>query len=55
MAEHNGNSHGNNLNDPEQKPADVADHEQREEQRRTGGPHDSEGHTPRLPTSDKAS
>ena len=58
MAEHKGNPHGNNLNDPEQKPADVGDHQQRtdehrEEQRQTGGPQDSQGHTPKLPTSNK--
>lgn len=49
------NDQGNNLNDPEQKPADVADHQQRidesrEEQAQTGGQHDDQGHSPKIPT-----
>lgn len=43
----------NNLNDPQQTPAEVADHqalieEARREQDRTGQRNDNQGHTPRL-------
>lgn len=43
----------NNLNDPQQTPAEVADHqplieEARREQGRTGQRNDNQGHTPRL-------
>ncbi|MFK7698212.1 hypothetical protein [Pseudomonas caspiana] len=48
------NNQGNNLNDPEQHPADIADHQQRteetlEEQEQTGGRQDNEGHAPKVP------
>lgn len=43
----------NNLNDPQQTPAEVADHqalieEARRDQGRTGQRNDNQGHTPRL-------
>ncbi len=43
----------NNLNDPQQTPAEVADHEAlieeaRRDQSRTGQRNDNQGHTPRL-------
>ncbi len=43
----------NNLNDPQQTPAEIADHqvlveEARRDQARTGQRNDSQGHTPRL-------
>ena len=53
MSDHKSNTHGNNLNDPKQSPADMADHQQRtaetrEESEQTGGQHDDQGHTPTL-------
>lgn len=54
MPNDNATVHGNNLNDPDQRPADIADHEQRtqetrEEETDTGGKQDDEGHTPKVP------
>jgi hypothetical protein len=48
------NDRGNNPNDPDESPADIADHQQRndesrEEQAQTGGQHDDQGHTPKVP------
>jgi hypothetical protein len=45
---------GEDINDPNANPADVADdrarrEESREEQRLTGGKHDDAGHTPKVP------
>jgi hypothetical protein len=45
---------GNNLNDPDARPADIADHEQRTNETRTEETHtgdgqDVEGHTPKIP------
>jgi hypothetical protein len=45
---------GNNLNDPDASPADVADHLQRttqnrDDEARTGGRQDDQGHTPQVP------
>jgi len=45
---------GNNLNDPDARPADIADHEQRttetrDEETHTGDRQDVEGHTPKIP------
>ncbi|HXR00254.1 MAG TPA: hypothetical protein VN798_07695 [Pseudomonas sp.] len=45
---------GEELNDPDAKPADVADdrdrnRESRQEQPLTGGKHDDAGHTPQVP------
>ncbi|MCD5973634.1 hypothetical protein [Pseudomonas quasicaspiana] len=45
---------GNNLNDPEQHPADIADHQERteearEEEAQTGGQQDDQGHAPKVP------
>ncbi|MBU1332353.1 MAG: hypothetical protein KJ884_04670 [Gammaproteobacteria bacterium] len=42
-----------NLNDPDAKPADLADHQRRREDAQvdaelTGGRNDNQGHTPRL-------
>jgi hypothetical protein len=42
-----------NLNDPDAKPADLADHQHRTDEARvdaalTGGRNDNQGHTPRL-------
>ncbi|WP_122663454.1 hypothetical protein [Pseudomonas viridiflava] len=46
---------GNNLNDPEQSPADIADHQQRTresrtEEAQTGNQQDDQGHAPKVPT-----
>jgi hypothetical protein len=59
MPKDKANSQGNNLNDPDQSPAEIADHEQRtketrEEHAQTGGEHDIQGHTPKIPGSDKS-
>jgi len=45
---------GEKINDPDAKPADVADdrdrtQETREEESLTGGEHDNAGHTPKVP------
>jgi hypothetical protein len=45
---------GNNLNDPDSRPADIADHDRRTEETRdeeaqTGDQQDTEGHTPKIP------
>lgn len=45
---------GEKLNDPDARPADVADdrdrtRETREDQPLTGGEHDDAGHTPQVP------
>ncbi len=45
---------GEEINDPNATPADVADDRDRrkessEEQRLTGGKHDDAGHTPKVP------
>lgn len=47
---------GDNINDPDASPADIADHQQRTEETRqeeeqTGGDHDDQGHTPKVPDS----
>jgi hypothetical protein len=54
MSDEKRNAHGDNINDPDARPADIADHQQRTEETReeeveTGGPHDDQGHTPHLP------
>ena len=50
------NLRGDNINDPDASPADVADHltrtdETRKEEQRTGGDHDDQGHTAKVPDS----
>lgn len=45
---------GDNINDPDASPADIADHQQRTaetraEQEQTGGDHDDQGHTTQVP------
>lgn len=47
---------GDNINDPEASPSDIADHlerteETREEIDQTGGVHDDQGHTAKVPHS----
>jgi hypothetical protein len=54
MAHDKHDQRGINLNDPDARPADAADHEDRvdemrEEKSVTGGEHDDQGHTPKIP------
>lgn len=53
------NARGDNINDPDASPSDIADHQQRTEETRkeetqTGGDHDDQGHTPQVPGSSTA-
>ncbi|WP_243247045.1 hypothetical protein [Pseudomonas maioricensis] len=55
MAHDKRDNQSNNLNAPEQSPADIADHEQRTqesrtEEKQTGNRQDDQGHTPKVPT-----
>ena len=57
MAHDKHDQRGENLNDPHARPADIADHEDRvvetrQEQTQTGGKHDDQGHTPKIPSAD---
>lgn len=57
MAHDKHDLHGENLNDPHARPADIADHEDRvdesrQEQTQTGGEHDDQGHTPKIPSAE---
>jgi hypothetical protein len=57
MAHDKQQQRGENLNDPDAKPADAADHEDRVDETRTeepltGGRHDDQGHTPQVPAAD---
>ncbi len=57
MAHDKHDQRGENLNDPDAKPADAADHEERTDEARqeeplTGGRHDDQGHTPQIPGAD---
>jgi hypothetical protein len=54
MTAHAAHTPGEKINDPDAKPADVADdrdrtEETRKEQPLTGGEHDDAGHTPKVP------
>ncbi|MEQ7918313.1 hypothetical protein ABQX22_03910 [Xanthomonas sp. WHRI 1810A] len=54
MAQDKHDQRGINLNDPDARPSDAADHEDRvdemrEEKSVTGGEHDDQGHTPKVP------
>ncbi|WP_296254889.1 MULTISPECIES: hypothetical protein [unclassified Pseudomonas] len=54
MTSSNAHIRGEKINDPDAKPADVADDrdrtkEARKEQPLTGGEHDDAGHTPKVP------
>jgi len=57
MAHDKHDLHGENLNDPHARPADIADHEDRvdesrQEQTQTGGEHDDQGHTTKIPSAE---
>ena len=54
MTNHDAHIPGEKLNDPDARPADVADDryrtdDVREDEPLTGGDHDDAGHTPKVP------
>ncbi len=54
MKQHQAHVPGEEINDPDARPADIADDrdrrdESRQEQPLTGGKHDNAGHTPQVP------